>query len=245
MKKKLFLLGLSLFTYGITSAQCETISSIDENFDEWTTIDSCWKIHAGASMVYVNNNKAISFYSMNTANANLYLVTPKINSGEYKLTFSTGISGNSDGITLTIGELSDASLTSTFSELSNAVSLTGTGEQEFSITLSEDAFIGIKVNVPSPHGAAAVDNFVLEPVASSSVSEITKNQFKVYPNPAESVVNIQSDFDITSIEIIDLTGRKVLNFNSNTADVSSLNKGTYILNIQTEKGMQQTKFIKN
>ena len=70
------------------------------------------------------------------------------------------------------------------------------------------------------------------------VDEIAENAagngVSVYPNPASEIVNIlnDSDLNITSVEIIDLTGRMVLSTEScNNIDVTMLPEGQYFVKI--------------
>jgi hypothetical protein len=66
------------------------------------------------------------------------------------------------------------------------------------------------------------------------------SDFKVYPNPANSVVSIVSiNAKITSVEIYDLLGKKVheeynLSNNTNIVNVSDLSNGIYLLTIKSD-----------
>ena len=71
----------------------------------------------------------------------------------------------------------------------------------------------------------------------SNLNSPVKMQF--YPNPVNSVLNIQSPNSIYSVEVIDMSGKVVL-FNSYSGitsqiqlDVSSLSKGTYLVRINS------------
>lgn len=72
-----------------------------------------------------------------------------------------------------------------------------------------------------------------ELIAGSTVS--------IYPNPATDVVNIASKEDITSVEIIGLSGQKLITSNEKQINVSHLNKGIYIVKITTVNGKTETK----
>jgi len=74
---------------------------------------------------------------------------------------------------------------------------------------------------------------------------------KVYPNPAQNVVNVQfTDFtnQSVSIEIMDISGKQLQRVISNTEntsiDISSLARGVYFLRIATEGKLQTYKLIK-
>ena len=80
---------------------------------------------------------------------------------------------------------------------------------------------------------------------------LSNNEFSInkgiviYPNPTNNWINIKSNSKIESIEIWNIQGRKVLDFeNTNLIDVSNLQSGMYITRIQTEDGLQISNFIK-
>lgn len=73
-----------------------------------------------------------------------------------------------------------------------------------------------------------------------------KSNLKVYPNPATDIVNVSSNKKIENITVIDMTGKKVQSFKAgNQINVSSLPKGTYILQVYYGEGaVENTKLIK-
>ncbi len=75
---------------------------------------------------------------------------------------------------------------------------------------------------------------------TSDVLPATYN-LRIYPNPASSVLNIQSEqTDLAGIQVYDLLGRIILTeqttANSATLDVSNLQRGIYLLNVQSRDG---------
>ena len=89
---------------------------------------------------------------------------------------------------------------------------------------------------------------VARPDSSSLVDEISiDNTIKLYPNPAENTLNIESQEIIKEIEFYDALGKKVktitLNKKEATIDISSLSKGNYILNLITDKGTIKKKLV--
>lgn len=69
--------------------------------------------------------------------------------------------------------------------------------------------------------------------------EIPENNIRIYPNPVQETLNIESDKSV-SFKIYDLDGRLLLNGDGNSIDVSSLKTGTYLLQINNNT----LKFIK-
>jgi hypothetical protein len=71
----------------------------------------------------------------------------------------------------------------------------------------------------------------------------------LYPNPAESVVNLMLSKAIEAdINIIDMLGRTVATVKSQTREVSlnvkDLPAGMYVMDIKTAEGVQSLKFVK-
>jgi len=76
--------------------------------------------------------------------------------------------------------------------------------------------------------------------------------FKIYPNPTDGQLNIESDLNETNMQIkIYSTSGQLLQTESfytgsNSIDVSSLASGTYVINITCDKGfLHSEKFVKN
>ena len=73
------------------------------------------------------------------------------------------------------------------------------------------------------------------------IIEFVENDFKMYPNPATSHINIRSDKSgKADVSIYDMTGRLVKNISvsdiSNaTVNVSDIEKGIYLININGKK----------
>jgi hypothetical protein len=80
---------------------------------------------------------------------------------------------------------------------------------------------------------------------STTENELVKT-VSLYPNPMNGVLNLNSVFPIQKVEIYDMAGR-LINLKTapeNTINVSDLKSGNYILKIYTEKGITNTKMIK-
>ena len=86
--------------------------------------------------------------------------------------------------------------------------------------------------------------YTFEVEKSLSIENHKQQKLTVYPNPLESFIHINADF--SSAKIYDLHGKLQFVFHSKTADVSSLDKGFYILELFDDKKnkMATFKFIK-
>lgn len=96
-----------------------------------------------------------------------------------------------------------------------------------------------------PSGSTGILKFSGNLALGTSDNALKAN-LKVYPNPATDVVNISADKKIENITVIDMTGKKVQSFKSgNQINVSSLAKGTYMLQVYYGGGaVENTKLIK-
>lgn len=68
--------------------------------------------------------------------------------------------------------------------------------------------------------------------------------YSIYPNPSASNVYVNGP-DVKSIDVFTLEGKHVFSSNEQKLNISSLKKGTYLLNINTGKGLVSKKLIKN
>ena len=65
----------------------------------------------------------------------------------------------------------------------------------------------------------------------------------IYPNPASSVIHINTDADVLNVKVYDITGRLVMQQSSETSfNVSQLKQGLYIMQIETNVGVQSHRF---
>lgn len=84
------------------------------------------------------------------------------------------------------------------------------------------------------------DNFLITTsvlLGTVGVNRLPEMAISIYPNPATTSLNIQSEYGIQQIEMLNMTGAVVLsemmNGSKSTIDVSGFSPGIYLLNIQT------------
>ena len=97
-------------------------------------------------------------------------------------------------------------------------------------------------------------NFAFDAASSFStncgyvgIDELSNESLSIYPNPAKNELIINNgELKIEQISIIDVTGKivKAIIGTVNTVNVSDLTRGIYFIQIQTEKGLVNSKFIK-
>lgn len=84
----------------------------------------------------------------------------------------------------------------------------------------------------------------------STANPALSTKFKVYPNPATSVVNISvNDVDSYNVSVTDLSGKTVINKSlsgvENTLDISDLATGTYFFTLSSGNNKEVVKILKN
>ena len=87
---------------------------------------------------------------------------------------------------------------------------------------------------------------VIVKIIGVSIDEIGKQAIQVYPNPASSIVNVKSDFNIRSIELLSYSGQTILNNQNIDAkmtriNVSGLHDGVYFVRITTTQDIRTVK----
>ncbi len=158
--KQVALAGLLVLGVSFTStAQCTTVSSINENFDSWKKIDKCWNAESGKSMLYSSEGK-VTFYSMMSSGERMILTTPKIKAGTYNLTMD--ISKNSGDASLELFSIGSTADLKSYTSISKPSTISGT-KKTYTINLKNDAHLGMKVLLNGIHQAVYIDNFVLKP----------------------------------------------------------------------------------
>jgi len=99
----------------------------------------------------------------------------------------------------------------------------------------------------SNNNGDALSVFVVE--NGTGVEELTmeNGELRIYPNPTRGELIIENgELRITRIEIVDLSGKVIYQFNGvkNQINVSALSSGIYFLQLETDKGCVTKKFIK-
>lgn len=80
--------------------------------------------------------------------------------------------------------------------------------------------------------------------SSAGVIELSSN-LKVYPNPANDVLNISANGEISNVVISTLDGKVVQTTNYTSVDVSNLTSGMYIYQVTVNGKVSTGNFVKN
>jgi hypothetical protein len=74
-----------------------------------------------------------------------------------------------------------------------------------------------------------LDSIVVEKDDPVSLPSLSKEEFNLFPNPAQDQIQLITSHDITSVRILDLSGKLILKQQSKTIRVSELNPGIYFI----------------
>ena len=109
--------------------------------------------------------------------------------------------------------------------------------------IENTAYIYFDFNFP------IITNTVSTTFSNLSNSSFGRNElFSIFPNPTKNSLNINllSENEIQNCVIYNLLGQKLISSKSQQRiDVSSLQQGTYLIEVETKNGMSTKRFIKN
>lgn len=105
-------------------------------------------------------------------------------------------------------------------------------------------YYAVSVNGTCRSTALAVTVTVVLGNASFDLS-----QLNYYPNPVKDIFNVKYNKEITSVDVYDLTGRKVIEMKPNTLEVqlnmTNLSSAMYIVKLKSVDGITELKVYKN
>ena len=93
-----------------------------------------------------------------------------------------------------------------------------------------------------------VSNLYFYNSATASVGKIQDFELSLYPNPVKNIVNITTGESIDMVRIYDITGRMVKKANPNSndfiIDITTLDKGLYLVKLDSRDKTSSAKIIK-
>ncbi len=113
------------------------------------------------------------------------------------------------------------------------------GAQNFTKTIIDDNIKGATTFTVQDFDGDNIFDIMVAGSVSNEIVLLTQNPnaigsnkidaLSVYPNPVHDVLHISSANNLQQVEIFDITGRQVLTTNQTDIDVSSFNKGYYLV----------------
>lgn len=79
----------------------------------------------------------------------------------------------------------------------------------------------------------------------ANVNEELIYSIKIFPNPGSNIIQVNAEFPIQQITLIDMTGRKLLEYTENTLHVEHLQPGVYMLLIKTTNQTSTHRWLKS
>ncbi len=221
---------------------CYWIQENQNNDDKvWQTYD------------YQGNNVAGIEYNGSEA-ANDWLLSPPITltGGQtYNISFDWGSTGTSytEALIVSYGQgatgnsLNNLLLDTVFSGLPGLTS----SSFEITVATTGEYTFGFLAYSPADQLNIIMDNFSVD--ISTGLNDLSNSVIKVFPNPANDILNIKSEGNkIVNVEITDVLGKVQVSTNQivgNQINISNLATGTYFVNIESERGeLFQTTVVK-
>lgn len=241
-----FAFGFGYPVADMKTTQTATSVTLQPNFAIWTGED-------GNAAWFDTNPKTPNKY----VEANSYTESSTAYNGE-DLTFEGVVNvDNLDNAYTVTAFIKALDPNNSFATVVNkTVELTAAG-QEFSVSATAAELAtglivqyGFSVVGPpaDPANESAIGSIVVGEPGTASIDDVFASKVTVYPNPANSFINISSAEAISGVEVYNVIGKRVLqvtNVVNNSIDVSSLSKGMYILKIASGDSIATKKIIKN
>ncbi|MGB1646812.1 MAG: T9SS type A sorting domain-containing protein, partial [Crocinitomicaceae bacterium] len=80
-----------------------------------------------------------------------------------------------------------------------------------------------------------LDDILVTKEDDASISENRVADVVIYPNPCQDILHIQSETFTEQVLILDLSGKLVMKSTSNVINVESLQKGSYMVRVFTNR----------
>ncbi len=226
----------------------------DENYGEYDSdgwVSGTWINGSGSSAQngdgYVFNNTSKTFAKNDWIFS--YPIKMLANEKVEIKYFAQMGSANASPATLKVSVASAPVKESITQELSsNAISGNTYVEYTSEFTATEEGvyYFGFG-NVTAPvveNASLRIDNVRFNKI-NLAVSDVSKNQIKIFPNPVKDELTIQSSEKILKLEVYSADGKLlVTTLNTNKIDFSKNPKGLYLIKIYTKLGVETQKVIK-
>lgn len=106
------------------------------------------------------------------------------------------------------------------------------------IQLGNNDWMGLSFGQRPPFTPTEAANSVL------GISDIGKQTFRIYPNPAHDFIQIESPESVKEINIYSVSGQKILSSKAKKVNIQALSPGVYFIEITTHTNSTVHKFIK-
>ena len=87
------------------------------------------------------------------------------------------------------------------------------------------------------HGCSSDTTSVMVSIGANGVNNLTTAGFLLYPVPVREVLHVKSDLNFMEIGVVNLNGQEVLTTTGTSVDLTSLEKGTYVIRLRDRAGI--------
>lgn len=108
------------------------------------------------------------------------------------------------------------------------------GTHTFMINVPAAQFVGQQGYIP-------VSLYLQAESGSLSVTDVSQNRFKMYPNPTSGLVTIESTEALKKVAVYNTLGQEVWKGTTTTLELSGLDQGVYVVQIEFENGQTITR----
>ena len=251
MKTRLLLLSALLFSV-LSFAQINVSQSFETEFpSNWTTTGASYP----SGRVYDPSYSCLGIYSMgaqcNSSNVWVMIVTSSYisNGNQMDINFQYKPKYTFAGNAYIYYEINNSG---TWTQIAASASYS-TNCNLVSTSISSGVIpsgVSVKFRFQINYSNGASNAIVYFDNINISQSTLTSQNFsqnnlevKLYPNPVNDVLNIETALELQSVEIYNIQGQKVLSSNQKEINVSDLASGMYMVRIQDTDNNIATKKI--
>ena len=90
-----------------------------------------------------------------------------------------------------------------------------------------------------------MDNFTTKDVGTGIESLTAGLSMYIYPNPASDMLNIELNEELEWVKVLNLQGELLIEQNRSQVEINGLKTGVYLLQVKTNMGVLNEKFIKS
>lgn len=223
-------------------AECEAQTTFFYNFDDFTTFpEQCWAVSQlpMAMMAGVSGtvNKTVQLYSFEFGNQDIYIVSPETSTidGQHVLAFD--VADAASGTMIQIGTMASQTDFSGFTPVGAPFTPTvGNHISPVVPAVATHKYVAIRFIPNGVHKSINLDNIEWKQ-QSLSTGDFDKPEVKVYPNPTNDRVFIDSEMNIENITVYNQLGQIIKSQTAQEIDLSGAASGVYYLNIQFTNGL--------
>lgn len=230
------------------------------------TSSTLWRTYTGSVPYVVSGTRSIYSLAETTLNtpANVYAYSRKlnlVNGQNYTVSYKTRqflTSGVTTSGYLQVNYVPNSSYTNTatHSQINALTSISASAYQtlnhNFNVPSTGEYRIAFRNALERTTGTGSAWLFLDDVVVSTalSVNEFEKSGLQMYPNPVLDFITLQNpeNIKINNYSVLDMNGRVLLSkpysVSNEVIDLSSLSKGIYFIQLDSEKGTLSKKIIK-